>query len=73
MIFNPFQHTTNQTLNTSHQKHEKYLFMKFYLPTKVENIVAKGEIAHFEQFLLLSQCFQESSAAHTTNLHVVKV
>ena len=30
---------------------------------KVENIVAKGEIARFEQFLLLSKCFQKSSAA----------
>ena len=28
--------------------------------TKVENIVAKGEIARFEQFLLLSLCFQKS-------------
>ena len=26
----------------------------------VENIVAKGKIARFEQFLLLLQCFQES-------------
>ena len=24
--------------------------------------MAKGEIAHFEQFLLLSQCFQKLSA-----------
>ena len=30
---------------------------------KVENIVAKGEIAHFEQFLLLSRRLQMSSAA----------
>ena len=30
---------------------------------KVENIVAKGEIAHHEQFLLLPQCFQKSSAS----------
>ena len=29
---------------------------------KVENIVAKGEIA-YEQFLLLPQCFQKLSAA----------
>ena len=29
---------------------------------KVENTVTKGEIARFEQFLLLSQCFQKSSA-----------
>ena len=27
----------------------------------VENIVTKGEIACFEHFLLLPQCFQESS------------
>ena len=33
---------------------------------KVENIVANGEIACFEQFLLLQQYFQKSSAAETT-------
>ena len=27
---------------------------------KVENIVSKGVIAHFEQFLLLSLCFQKA-------------
>ena len=27
---------------------------------KLENIVAKGEIARFEQFLLLSLCFQKA-------------
>ena len=26
--------------------------------TRVENIVGKGEIAHYEQFLLFPQCFQ---------------
>ena len=36
--------------------------MKVSLPKKVENIVEKGDIAHFEQFLLLSQYFQKSSA-----------
>ena len=30
---------------------------------KIENIVAKGEIAHHEQFHLWPQCFQNSSAA----------
>ena len=30
---------------------------------KNENIVTKGEIAHYERFLLLPQCFQELSAA----------
>ena len=34
-----------------------------YLQNKIENIVAKGEIACFEQFLLLLQFFQKSSAA----------
>ena len=33
---------------------------------KVENIVAKEEISRFEQFLLLSQCFQNSSAAEAS-------
>ena len=30
------------------------------LSLKVENIVAKGEIARFEQFLLFSLCFQNA-------------
>ena len=36
--------------------------MKTLLLNRVENIVAKGEIAHYEQFLLLLQCLQKSSA-----------
>ena len=28
----------------------------------VENIVGKGEIAHYKQFLLFPQCFQKLSA-----------
>ena len=37
---------------------------KYYeLLNKIENIVAKGEIAHLEQFLLLLQGFQKSSVA----------
>ena len=31
------------------------------LRLKVENIVAKGEMARFEQFLLLSLCFQKGN------------
>ena len=30
---------------------------------RVENIVGKGEIAHYEQFLLFSQCFQKTYTA----------
>ena len=37
--------------------------MKVVLFKKVEHIVANGEIAHYEQFLLLPQFFQKSSAA----------
>ena len=37
--------------------------MKFNLWNKVEIIVAKGEIAHYEQFLLLPQWFQKLSAS----------
>ena len=33
---------------------------------KVEKMVANGEIAHFEQFLLLLQCFKKSSAAEAS-------
>ena len=29
-------------------------------PKKVENAVGKGEIAHYEQFLLFPQCFQKA-------------
>ena len=32
------------------------------LLNRIEHILAKSEIAHFEQFLLLSECFQNSSA-----------
>ena len=40
--------------------------MRIYLLKRVENIVTKGEIACFEQFLLLSQSFQKSSAAEAS-------
>ena len=32
---------------------------------RVENTVGKGEIAHYEQFLLFPQCFQKARIAHT--------
>ena len=37
--------------------------MNAYYLKGVENIVTKGEIARVEQFLLLSQRFQKSSAS----------
>ena len=30
----------------------------------VENTVGKGEIAHYEQFLLFPQCFQKTGTAN---------
>ena len=33
---------------------------------KIENIVANREIAHLEQFLLLSRCFQKLSAENAS-------
>ena len=33
--------------------------MTVYLAKRGENIEAKGEIAHYEQFLLLHHCFQK--------------
>ena len=39
-----------------------YLYGKMYF-TRVENIVGKGEIACYEQFLLFQQCSQKSCTA----------
>ena len=40
---------------------EKYEQMEIQLPDSVENIVGKGEIARYKQFLLFPQCFQKLS------------
>ena len=32
---------------------------------RTENVVGKGEIARYEQFLLISQCFQKTCTADT--------
>ena len=56
-LFNPFPHTTvlqQTTLNIFCQKMENLYNWMDNLWLKVENIVAKGEIARFEQFLILS-------------------
>ena len=41
--------------------YQKYGQMGIQLPDLAENIVGKEEIAHHEQFLLFSQCFQKLS------------
>ena len=60
---NPFPHTTilqQTTLNIFCQKIENLYNWMDNLWLKVENIVSKGEIARFVQFLLLSLCFQKA-------------
>ena len=55
-------HTTNlqQTaMKTAGQKYIKCLLMNVYKFDRVENSVIEGEIAHYRQFLLLQQCFQQ--------------
>ena len=59
--FNPFPHTTilqQTTFNVLCQKIENLYNWVDNLWLKVKNIVSKGEIARFVQFLLLSLCFQ---------------
>ena len=43
---------------------------KLKLLKRVENIVAKGEFACFEQFLLLSECFQKSYADASESVYM---
>ena len=60
--FNPFPHSTilqQTSLNIFCQNIENLYNSMDNLWLKMENIVAKGEIARFEQFLLLSLCFQK--------------
>ena len=50
----------SRRLRTYFVKNRKFYNWMDNLWLKVENIVAKGEIAHFDQFLLLSLCFQKA-------------
>ena len=45
---------------------EKMLVIIFSLSDWVENIVGKGEIARYEQFLLFPQCFQNLSVVNVS-------
>ena len=61
--FNPFPHTTillQTTLNIFCQIMENLYNWMDNRWLKVENIVTKGEIARFVQFLLLLLCFQKA-------------
>ena len=48
-----------------------FFLKKALLLNRIENIVAKGEIAHHEQFLLLPQHFQNLSAANALTLSLI--
>ena len=58
-------HTTNMqqtTVKTFTQDQANLYKWRYIYYKKVENIVAKGELARFVQFILLSYCFQKSFA-----------
>ena len=66
--FNPF--LTRQTSDSSKFKDFADDNIKFdengrKFSKKVLNTVGKGEIAHYEQFLLFPQCFQKTSTPET--------
>ena len=70
---NPFPHTTilqQTSLNIFCQKMENLCNWMDNLWLKAENIVSKGEIAHFEQFLLLSLCFQKAVCCRGVRKHL---
>ena len=57
------------TLNTS-TRHNKYGISLLRKHNNwVENILTKGEFAHYDKFLLLSQCFQKLSAADVSKMN----
>ena len=47
--------------------------MKLVKSFPVENTVGKGEIAHYEQFLLFPQCFQETCTHKKKELEMERV
>ena len=57
MLLNPFPHTTNLQQMTLNKSQKKIHAISINNSSIVENIVANGEIALHEQFLLLQQCF----------------
>ena len=65
-----FQLTLSQTTNYRLFQTQRYADDNFELDEywqkvlqKLEDIVGKGEIGHYQQFLLLTQCFQKTCAA----------
>ena len=70
ILAQPFSHTTNFGLfKTERVFKNNFIFnengTKF--SKRVENIVGKGEIARYEQFLLFAQCFQKTCTGNGSN------
>ena len=67
-------HVSDLNVKLNQRRHRKKtqtkLNMKVLSLNKVENSVAKGKIAHHEQFVLLPHCFQKSSAAYSSELSI---
>ena len=68
VLFKPFPN--NKFLDSSKLKGSADDNFKFdengrKFSKQVENTVGKGEIAHYEQFLLVPQCFQRTCTADT--------
>ena len=61
-IFNPYQTTNFRLFHTEKFADENFKFDENgrKLSKWVENNVGKGEIAHYEQFLLFPKCFQKA-------------
>ena len=64
--FPPTTNLKQTSLKLSRQKHRNHSKCRYNHWKKVENIMAIEETACFEQFLLLSVCFQKSSAAEAS-------
>ena len=66
-LFNPLPHMP--ILDSSVSATNEYMMSKIWtngvqLSDQVENIVGKGEIACYEQFLLFRRCFQKLPAVY---------
>ena len=66
-VLNPFPNDKFSTSKLTEFTDDNFKFdrngRKF--SNRVENAAEKGEIAHYEQFLLFPQCFQKSFTADT--------
>ena len=50
------------TLNNSKDEAVSYVYLTYF--DSIENTVAKGEIARYEQFHLLPQCFPKAATSN---------